>query len=70
MAKLGLEKRVAVLNGPLLSPIPQQRPIDIVVSNPPYIPSKDIDGLSPEVSQFEPRLALDGGADGLDAESA
>lgn len=40
---------------------------DLVVSNPPYIPSADIAGLQPEVSQFEPHLALDGGADGLNA---
>ena len=40
---------------------------DIVVSNPPYIPAADIDGLEPEVSVYEPRLALDGGCDGLDA---
>lgn len=40
---------------------------DIVVSNPPYIPSNDIETLQPEVAKFEPRLALDGGADGLDA---
>lgn len=40
---------------------------DIVVSNPPYIPSDDIGGLAPEVSEHEPWLALDGGADGLDA---
>jgi release factor glutamine methyltransferase len=40
---------------------------DIVVSNPPYIPTGDIAGLAPEVSRHEPRLALDGGADGLDA---
>jgi release factor glutamine methyltransferase len=40
---------------------------DIVVSNPPYIPSGDIAALQPEVASFEPRLALDGGADGLDA---
>ncbi|MBA4097103.1 MAG: peptide chain release factor N(5)-glutamine methyltransferase [Rhodospirillum sp.] len=40
---------------------------DIVVSNPPYIPSGDIAALQPEVASFEPRLALDGGLDGLDA---
>ncbi|HEY4029547.1 MAG TPA: peptide chain release factor N(5)-glutamine methyltransferase [Caulobacteraceae bacterium] len=40
---------------------------DAVVSNPPYIPTADIDALDPEVSVHEPRLALDGGADGLDA---
>lgn len=40
---------------------------DIVVSNPPYIPSGDIAALQPEVASFEPRLALDGGPDGLDA---
>ncbi|MGA1868066.1 MAG: peptide chain release factor N(5)-glutamine methyltransferase [bacterium] len=40
--------------------------IDLIVSNPPYIPSADIDHLQPEISRFEPRLALDGGKDGLD----
>lgn len=40
---------------------------DLVVSNPPYIASGDIPGLMPEVSGHEPRLALDGGLDGLDA---
>ncbi len=40
---------------------------DLVVSNPPYIPQAEIDGLMPEVARHEPRLALDGGADGLDA---
>lgn len=39
---------------------------DLVVSNPPYIPSKEVDELEPEVL-MEPRLALDGGKDGLDA---
>ncbi len=38
---------------------------DLVVSNPPYIRSGDIDGLAPEVARFEPRLALDGGEDGF-----
>jgi release factor glutamine methyltransferase len=64
--RLGLKERVAVLRGDLLAPIPAARPIDWIVSNPPYIPSAEIDGLAPEVSRHEPRLALDGGPDGLD----
>lgn len=39
---------------------------DVIVSNPPYIPSHVVDTLDAEVSDYEPRLALDGGADGLD----
>ncbi len=42
-------------------------PFDLIVCNPPYIPTADIAGLEPEVAVFEPRLALDGGPDGLDA---
>lgn len=42
-------------------------PFDLILSNPPYIPSIDIEGLDPEVRLFEPRAALDGGMDGLDA---
>lgn len=40
---------------------------DLVFSNPPYIPSVEIAALDPEVARFEPRAALDGGPDGLDA---
>jgi release factor glutamine methyltransferase len=40
---------------------------DLVVSNPPYVRSADIDALAPDVRDHDPRLALDGGADGLDA---
>jgi len=42
-------------------------PFDLVFSNPPYIGSKEIESLEPEVSRYEPRAALDGGPDGLSA---
>jgi len=40
--------------------------VDVLVSNPPYIPSHVVDGLEPHIREHEPRLALDGGPDGLD----
>jgi release factor glutamine methyltransferase len=40
---------------------------DAIVANPPYIPAREIAGLAPEVARHEPRAALDGGRDGLDA---
>jgi release factor glutamine methyltransferase len=40
---------------------------NVVVSNPPYIPSHELERLAPEITQHEPRKALEGGADGLDA---
>lgn len=64
--KHGLKDRVAVLRGDGLAPVPTARPVDWVVSNPPYIPTAELAGLAPEVAKVEPRLALDGGADGLD----
>jgi release factor glutamine methyltransferase len=42
------------------------RAFEVIATNPPYIPSGDIEGLQPEVRDHEPRIALDGGADGLD----
>jgi release factor glutamine methyltransferase len=41
--------------------------VDVILANPPYIPSGDIDGLAPEVAKHEPHAALDGGDDGLAA---
>lgn len=46
--------------------LPQLPPLDLLVSNPPYIASAEIATLQPEVSRFDPRLALDGGLDGLE----
>jgi len=66
VSRLGLGDRVAVLQGDLLSAIPDDRTIDWVLSNPPYIPTDTISTLQPEVSEWEPREALDGGPDGLD----
>ncbi len=61
---LGLEGRAAFRVGNWAEGI--EETFDIAVSNPPYIPSKDIPGLMKEVRDFDPPLALDGGADGLD----
>jgi release factor glutamine methyltransferase len=62
---LGVGSRVTVLEGDLFAPVPEGARFDVVVSNPPYIATHEIDGLSPEVRK-EPRLALDGGQDGLE----
>jgi release factor glutamine methyltransferase len=50
----------------LLTAIPSDARFELIVSNPPYIPSAEIAELAPEITGFEPRLALDGGSDGLD----
>lgn len=55
--------------GNLVSPLDRETEwgtFDVLVSNPPYVPSKVMEGLPREVAAFEPSLALDGGADGLD----
>ena len=57
--------RRQVYEGDLLAPL-AGRTYDIILSNPPYIPAADIAGLMPDVRGYEPHLALDGGADGLD----
>jgi len=46
--------------------LPKGEPFNLIVSNPPYIPSAEIAALQPEVRDFDPRASLDGGADGLD----
>ena len=65
-ANLGLAERCALLRGDWTAGLDEEG-FDLVLSNPPYIPTGDIAGLEPEVREHEPRLALDGGADGLDA---
>jgi release factor glutamine methyltransferase len=63
-ASLGLEGRVALLRGDWTTGLPDGG-FDVVVSNPPYVPTGEIATLAPEVRDHEPRLALDGGPDGL-----
>lgn len=59
-----MQARVATLRGDLLDPVPAARPLDWVVSNPPYIRRGELASL--EVARHEPHMALDGGEDGLD----
>jgi len=66
--RLSLSERVTVAHGDLFTALePGLRgTLDVIVSNPPYVPSADVPDLPAEVAGFEPHLALDGGADGLD----
>lgn len=64
-----LQDRITLLQGDLLGalePYIDKTPFDLVVSNPPYIPTEKISQLPRNVRDYEPRQALDGGADGLD----
>ncbi|AKU91953.1 peptide chain release factor N(5)-glutamine methyltransferase [Vulgatibacter incomptus] len=63
--KLGVADRCRILVGDLFAPVLGEPPYQAIVSNPPYVPSAEIPGLSREVRR-EPKLALDGGPDGLD----
>ncbi|MBR2215789.1 MAG: peptide chain release factor N(5)-glutamine methyltransferase [Selenomonadaceae bacterium] len=62
---LGLSERVEFLPGDLTAPLGSRR-FAAILANPPYIPEHEIEGLSPEVKNYDPRLALAGGQDGLD----
>jgi len=57
---------LSVVTGSWFDPFSPQAAFDLIVSNPPYIPTRDIETLAPEIQNYEPRLALDGGIDGLD----
>ena len=59
-------ERIEFLQGDGFAAVPKDEPFDLIISNPPYIPSAEIATLQPEVRDFDPRAALDGGADGLD----
>lgn len=65
---LGLSEVVKVVQGDLGEAVPERYlgRFDLVVSNPPYVPTKVLEGIPREVTDFEPKRALDGGEDGLD----
>lgn len=68
IGRLNLADRVSVEQGDLFEPLSQlvdARPFDLIVANPPYIPTAHIDQLDRNVKDFEPRQALDGGLDGM-----
>ena len=60
----GVDERIALIEADLLRGV-ADRNFDLIVSNPPYVPVADIDGLQPEVRDYEPALALTDGGDGL-----
>jgi release factor glutamine methyltransferase len=62
--KLNLDNRVQFVHSDWFHNL-ERRKFDIIISNPPYIKSKDIDNLQTEIKNFEPMVALDGGLDGL-----
>jgi release factor glutamine methyltransferase len=63
---LGLGSRIRLRLGDALEPVAARaQRVDLVVANPPYLPRGIIASLPPEVSRYEPRLALDGGPDGM-----
>ena len=62
--KFKLSKKIKFLNKPLENL--SGKKFDLIVSNPPYIKRKDIKNLSEDIKRYEPRMALDGGNDGLD----
>jgi release factor glutamine methyltransferase len=65
VAKNKVSERIEFLHGDGFAALPQMQ-FDLIISNPPYIPTAEIETLQPEVKDFDPRAALDGGADGLD----
>ncbi len=61
----GVDNRIDFHCGDGLEALPPGARFDLIVANPPYIPSGEIEMLQPEVRDYDPRLALDGGPDGL-----
>ncbi|MEN6386081.1 MAG: peptide chain release factor N(5)-glutamine methyltransferase [Phycisphaerales bacterium] len=68
-AKFNLTEKIHFLQGDLFKPLIDQlddKEFDLITCNPPYISQPELENLEPKVKNHEPRLALDGGADGMD----
>jgi len=61
----GVHQRIHFLQGDLFHPLAEGSAFELIITNPPYIAHDDFPSLPPEVRDFEPRVALDGGKDGL-----
>jgi release factor glutamine methyltransferase len=63
----GFSETITFLHGSWFDPVRDQGYYDVIVSNPPYVPSQEFMALPPEIARHEPREALEGGSDGLEA---
>lgn len=66
IARHGLNERVQLHLSDGFTTVPSEKRFNLIIANPPYIPTTEIDELEPEVREHDPRVALDGGVDGLD----
>lgn len=67
LRRTAFQDRALLWHGSSLESIPSSWvPLDLIVGNPPYIPTSEVAGLMPDVKLYEPHLALDGGPEGLD----
>ena len=58
-------ENINIVNGDIATPLKMKRYFDIIVSNPPYIKTDDLDGLQREIKEYEPIVALNGGKEGM-----
>lgn len=60
----GVDGRITFLDGDLLAPLPEL--VDVIVANPPYVPAPNVETIQPEIRLYEPRMAVEGGEQGLE----
>ena len=62
----GVQQQITLVLGDLVEALTNQACFDVIVANPPYVPTAAWEQLPRDIKDYEPRLALDGGPDGLD----